>query len=74
MVAAELNVEEALARLEEIVKALEGDEIKLSESLKLFEEGVKLASSIKKRLEESELQVRKVLEGVEGFKVEDFLP
>jgi exodeoxyribonuclease VII small subunit len=74
MAAAELNMEEALARLEEIVKALEGDEIKLSESLKLFEEGVKLASTIKKRLEESELKVRKVLEGAEGFNVEDFLP
>jgi len=69
-----LDVEKALARLEEIVKALEGDEIKLDESLKLFEEGVKLASVIKKRLEESELKVRKVLEEAEGFKVEDFLP
>jgi exodeoxyribonuclease VII small subunit len=69
-----IDVEKALTRLEEIVKALESDEIKLDESLRLFEEGVKLASAIKKRLEESELKVRKVLEGAEGFKVEDFLP
>jgi len=70
---AELNVEAALARLEEIVQALEGEGTRLDESLKLFAEGVKLASAIKQRLEQSELKVRQVLEGAEGFNVEDFL-
>jgi exodeoxyribonuclease VII small subunit len=68
----ELRVEEALDRLEEIVRALEDGEISLEESLQLFEEGVRLADALKKRLEESELRVRKVLEEAEGFRLEDF--
>jgi len=68
----ELGVEEALRRLEEIVRSLEDDEVSLEESLKLFEEGVRLADSLKKRLEESELRVKKVLESTEGFRLEDF--
>jgi len=70
----ELRVEEALARLEEIVRTLEGDEISLEDSLRLFEEGVRLADALKRRLEESELRVRKVLEEAEGFRLEDFEP
>jgi len=69
-----LSVEEALARLEKIVQALEGEDVSLEESLKLFEEGVRLADALKKRLEESELRVRKVLEEVESFRLEDFEP
>lgn len=68
----ELRVEEALARLEEIVRSLESEEISLEDSLRLFEEGVRLADALKKRLEESELRVRKVLEEAEGFRLEDF--
>lgn len=68
---APLSVEGALARLEEIVKALEGEEVSLERSLELFEEGVKLADTLKKRLEESELRVKKVLESAEGFSLED---
>ena len=67
-----LRVEEALARLEEIVRSLESDEVSLEDSLRLFEEGVRLADALKKRLEESELRVRKVLEEAEGFRLEDF--
>ena len=40
----ELTYEQALERLEEIVKTLENSETTLDESLKLFEEGTKLAS------------------------------
>jgi len=67
-----LRVEEALARLEEIVRSLESDEVSLEDSLRLFEEGVRLADALKKRLEESELRVRRVLEEAEGFRLEDF--
>jgi exodeoxyribonuclease VII small subunit len=66
------SVEKALSRLEEIVKSLDSAELSLEDSLKLFEEGVKLAASLKKRLEESELRVKKVLESAEGFRVTDF--
>lgn len=67
-----LKIEAALARLEEIVRHLENEQISLEESLELFEEGVKLADSIQKRLSEAQLRVKKVLEEAQGFKIEDF--
>lgn len=56
------NLEEGLARLEEIVRQLEDEEVSLERSLALFEEGVKLASAVRKELEESRLRVKRVLE------------
>ena len=66
------SVEDTLGRLEEIVQSLGNDEITLAESIKLFEEGVKLADQLKISLEESELRIRKVLESSEGFELSDF--
>lgn len=66
------RVEAALARLEEIVRQLENEQISLEQSLELFEEGVKLADSIQKRLSEAHLRVKKVIEEAESFKLEDF--
>jgi exodeoxyribonuclease VII small subunit len=67
-----LKIEPALARLEEIVRQLESEQISLEESLELFEEGVKLADSIQKKLSEAQLRVKKILEEAETFKIEDF--
>jgi|FaiFalDrversion2_1042247.scaffolds.fasta_scaffold34246_2 exodeoxyribonuclease VII small subunit len=67
-----LKIEPALTRLEEIVRQLENEQISLEESLELFEEGVKLADSIQKRLSEAQLRVKKILEEAETFKIEDF--
>ncbi len=69
-----LRVEEGLERLEAIVRSLEDPEVSLEESLRLFEEGVRLADALRKRLEQSELRVRRVLESAEGFRWEDFEP
>ena len=66
------GVESTLARLEEIVAALENEDVSLERSLALFEEGVGLADQLKKRLEESELRVKQVIEDAEGFRLEDF--
>lgn len=52
--AQELKFEEALARLEEIVRLLEQGESTLDESLNLFEEGVKLARFCSNKLDEAE--------------------
>jgi len=68
----ELSVEETLVRLEEIVKSLDSEDISLENSMKLFEEGVRLADHLKKRLEESELVIKKVIEESEGFNFSDF--
>ncbi len=67
-----LKIEPALARLEEIVRQLEGEQISLEESLELFEEGVKLADAIQKKLSAAQLRVKKILEEAEGFQIEDF--
>ena len=63
---AEKNFESSLARLEEIVKKLEKGDLPLEQSLKLFEEGVKLARVCNKRLEEAERKVEILLKDKEG--------
>ncbi len=49
--------EEALARLEEIVRRLEKGDAALEESLGLFEEGTRLARICEKQLSEAEQKV-----------------
>ena len=56
----ELTYEEALAELEEIVSALEGDQNQLDESIKLFERGQMLAAHCGRLLEAAELKVKQV--------------
>ena len=51
------SFEQSLARLEEIVKKLEQGECGLDESLKLFEEGAKLADSCNAFLDQAEQKV-----------------
>ncbi len=55
--AKKITFESALKRLEEIVGYLEEGEKPLEESLKLFEDGMKLAGLCSKRLEEAERKV-----------------
>ena len=56
----ELTYEEALAELEGIVSALEGEQNQLEESIKLFERGQALAERCSVLLEVAELKVKKV--------------
>ncbi len=56
----ELTYEEALAELEEIVAALEGEPNRLEEAIKLFERGQALAGRCSVLLEAAELKVRQV--------------
>jgi exodeoxyribonuclease VII small subunit len=51
---ADLAFEECLARLEQIVTALEGGQLSLEDSLRVFEEGVGLARHCTRYLEEAE--------------------
>ena len=57
----ELSYEEALAKLEEIVSALEGEQNQLEESIKLFERGQALAARCGVLLEAAELKVKQVV-------------
>ncbi|MBI3460139.1 exodeoxyribonuclease VII small subunit [Candidatus Acetothermia bacterium] len=68
----ELKLEKALERLEEIVQQLEQQEVSLDDSLKLFEEGVKLADSVQKKLSDAQLRIKKVVSDAQGFRAEDF--
>jgi exodeoxyribonuclease VII small subunit len=56
----ELAYEEALAELEGIVSALEGEQNQLEDSIKLFERGQALAERCSVLLEAAELKVKKV--------------
>jgi exodeoxyribonuclease VII small subunit len=63
---AEKKFETSLKRLEEIVAELESGELGLDQSLKLFEEGVKLARICNARLEEAERKVEILLKDKAG--------
>mgnify|MGYP006267610379 CR=1 FL=1 len=63
---AEKKFDIALARLEEIVQELEKGELPLEQSLKLFEEGVKLARICTARLEDAERKVEILLKDKAG--------
>ena len=56
----DLTYEEALAELEEIVSALEGEQSQLEEAIKLFERGQALAERCGVLLEAAELKVKQV--------------
>ena len=59
----ELTYEEAMTRLEKIVSMLETDTLSLDDSLKLFEEGTKLARFCNKTLDEAELKITELNSG-----------
>ena len=63
---AEKKFEAALSRLEEIVKELETGDLPLEQSLKLFEEGIKLSRICNKRLEDAERRVEILLKDKAG--------
>ncbi len=62
-----LDFEQALERLEELVESLEGGELALEDSLRRFEEGVRLVRLCSERLSSAELRVRTLEEGVDGL-------
>lgn len=65
--------EDNLKRLEELVRALEQNELGLDESLKAFEEGSKLAQALGKELEKARAKVAKLsVDGQGEFTLEEF--
>ena len=59
--------EDALSKLEKIVSRLEEGEIPLEESLKLFEEGIRLSRFCNQKLDEAEKKVEILLKGKNGL-------
>jgi exodeoxyribonuclease VII small subunit len=68
----EKKFEKALARLEEIVQKLEEGDMTLEDSLKAFEEGVKLSRFLAKKLDEAERKVEILLADEKGMTTEPF--
>ena len=66
-----LTFEQAMGRLEEIVKRLEQGDAPLEEALALFEEGTRLLGGCSAQLDSAEQKVRKLLAGPEGQPVEE---
>src|SRR5512136_1878646 len=67
--------EDALNKLEKIVSKLEEGDIPLEESLKLFEEGIRLSRFCNQKLDEAEKQVEILLKDKNGMmKVHPFDP
>lgn len=56
------SFEEALNKLESIVEELENEEITLEDSVKLYEEGVKMSRFCTEILEQAELRIEQVNE------------
>ncbi|NYF51047.1 exodeoxyribonuclease VII small subunit [Tunturiibacter gelidoferens] len=66
------NFEEQLTALETVVEKLERGDLSLDESVRLFEEGVKLSNACKKELEAAEGKIQVLVEQGKGKKgVED---
>jgi len=61
-----IKFETALSRLETLVNHLEKGDLPLEQSLKLFEEGVRLSQSCTRLLNEAEKKVEMLLHDKEG--------
>ena len=70
---AEMKFEDALKKLEKIVSELEGGELSLDESLKRYEEGVKLSRILSKELDAAKKKVEVLVKKDDGkFDLEPF--
>jgi len=68
--AKEMSLEAALKRLDEINALLENGELNLDDSLKLYEEGTKLAAFCYQRLDKAELKIKEITAAAFGQKEE----
>jgi exodeoxyribonuclease VII small subunit len=67
------NFEEDLKALESVVERLERGDLSLEDSVRLFEEGMKLSDACKMELEKAEGKIQVLVDrGRSGMKVVDF--
>ena len=60
------DFETSLKKLEQIVSDLENGELPLEESIKTFEEGVKLTKHCQNLLSKAEIKIQKLVESKDG--------
>lgn len=66
-----LSFEQALEKLENIVKQLELGEISLEESIRIYQQGITLSNFCSKKLEEAEGKVMTIMSN-DGNNMEEF--
>ena len=69
---AEMKFEEALKKLEKIVEELESGKLSLDDSLKKYEEGVKLSRFCHKTLQAAQKKIQVLTKKGEGFETKSF--
>jgi exodeoxyribonuclease VII small subunit len=63
---AAMNFEDALAELEQIVRRLEGGQVKLDEAIMSYERGTQLKRHCERKLNEAQQRVDRIVIGPEG--------
>lgn len=66
METSDLNFEEALGKLEEVVRELEKEDIALEDSMQKFEQGIKLSSHCLRKLNEAEQKIEELTRSEDG--------
>ena len=61
-----MSYEQALARLEQIIRAMENDKIPLAESLALYEEGVGIVRRLSAELDDAERKIKLLQQNAQG--------
>ena len=67
----EMKLEEAMRRLDEVVKTLDSDRLDLDESLKLYEEGVRLVRVCHEKLSDAERRISALRISEDGEMIEE---
>ena len=65
-IVAKSSFEESLAKLESIVEAIESGKVGLEESVKQFEEGMRLIQNCRRILADAELKIQKLQTNSQG--------
>ena len=70
----ELNFEELKEKLEDITNKLEKEQLSLDDSVKLFEEGMRISKECNTKLEDAEKRITVLINDNDEIKEENFSP
>ena len=70
----ELNFEELIEKLEDITNKLEKEQLSLDDSVKLFEEGMRISKECNTKLEDAEKRITVLINDNDEIKEENFSP
>ena len=68
------NFEELIQKLEDITNKMEKEQLSLDESVKLFEEGMKISKECNSKLEDAEKRITILINQNNELKEENFIP